>query len=60
MVDYIAETEDQLSRSLGRKVGIEQKRRGGKIVLEFYDSDDREALIANLSRMGRTWEDLIN
>ena len=60
VVDYIAETEDQLSRSLGRKVGIEQKRRGGKIVLEFYDSDDREALIANLSRMGRTWEDLIN
>ena len=56
VVDYIAETEDQLSRSLGRKVGIEQKRRGGKIVLEFYDSDDREALIANLSRMGRTWE----
>lgn len=60
VVDYIAETEDQLSRSLGRKVGIEQKRRGGKIVLEFYDSDDREALIANLSRMGRTWEELIN
>ena len=60
VVDYIAETEDQLSRSLGRKVGIEQKRRGGKIVLEFYDSDDREALIANLSRMGRTWEEIIN
>ena len=59
-VDYIAETEDQLSRSLGRKVGIEQKRRGGKIVLEFYDSDDREALIANLTRMGRTWEEIIN
>ena len=60
VVDYIAETEDQLSRSLGRKGGIEQKRRGGKIVLEFYDSDDREALIANLTRMGRTWEELIN
>ena len=60
VVDYIAETEDQLSRSLGRKVGIEQKRRGGKIVLEFYDSDDREALIANLTRMGRTWEEIIN
>ena len=60
VVDYIAETEDQLSRSLGRKVGIEQKRRGGKIVLEFYDSNDREALIANLSRMGRTWEEIIN
>ena len=60
VVDYIAETEDYLGRSLGRKVGIEQKRRGGKIVLEFYDSDDREALIANLARMGRTWEEIIN
>ena len=60
VVDYIAETEDQLSRSLGRKVGIEQKRRGGTIALEFYDSDDREALIANLTRMGRTWEEIIN
>lgn len=60
MVDYIAETENYLSRSLSRKVGIEQKRKGGKIVLEFYDSDDREALIANLARMGKTWEEIIN
>lgn len=60
VVDYIAETEDYLGRSLGRKVGIEQKRRGGKIVLEFYDNDDREALIANLARMGRTWEEINN
>lgn len=60
MVDYIAETEDYLSRSLSRKVGIEQKRKGGRIVLEYYDSDDREALIANLARMGKSWEELIN
>lgn len=60
MVDYIAETEDYLSRSLSRKVGIEQKRKGGRIVLEFYDSDDREALIANLARMGKSWEEPIN
>ena len=60
MVDYIAETENYLSRSLSRKVGIEQKRKGGKIVLEFYDSDDREALIANLARMGKTWEEIIS
>ena len=33
VVDYIAETEDYLGRSLGRKVGIEQRRRGGKIAL---------------------------
>lgn len=60
VVDYIAETEDYLGRSLGRKVGIEQRRRGGKIALEFYDNDDREALIANLARMGRTWEEINN
>lgn len=60
VVDYIAETEDYLGRSLGRKVGIEQRKRGGKIALEFYDNDDREALIANLARMGRTWEEINN
>ena len=59
MVDYIAETEDFLSRSLSRKVALEQKRKGGRIILEFYDSDDREALISNLARMGRSWEEII-
>ena len=59
MVDYIAETEDYLSRSLARKVALEQKRKGGRIILEFYDSDDREALISNLARMGRSWEEII-
>jgi len=54
-VDYIADTADLLSRSLSRKVNIECGKRGGKIVLEFYDSDDREALINNLNRMGKTW-----
>lgn len=60
MVDYIAETEDMLSRSLSRKVGIEQKRKGGRIILEYYDSDDREALISNLDRMGKSWKELID
>ncbi len=60
MVDYIADTEDYLSRTLSRKVALEQKRRGGRIILEFYDSDDREALIANLARMGRSWEEILN
>ena len=59
MVDYIADTEDYLSRSLSRRVALEQKRKGGRIILEFYDSDDREALIANLARMGRSWEEIL-
>ena len=50
-VDYIAEASDMLSRKLGRKVSIEAGKRSGRIVLEFYDSDDREALIDKLMRM---------
>ena len=50
-VDYIAEASDMLSRKLGRKVSIEAGKRSGRIVLEFYDSDDREALIDRLMRM---------
>lgn len=57
LVDYIAETANQLSSALGRKVSIEMGKKQGRIVLEFYDGDDREALINNLSRMGRTWEE---
>ncbi len=55
VVDYIAETSNMLSSSLARKVSIEQGKRRGKIVLEYYDSDDREALISNLMRMGSSW-----
>ena len=57
VVDYIAETSDFLSRSLARKVAIEQGKKRGKIVLEYYDSDDREALINNLIKMSRNWEE---
>lgn len=56
-VDYIADTADYLSRALARKVNIECGKRSGRIVLEFYDSDDREALIQNLVRMGGTWQE---
>ena len=55
-VDYIADAADYLSRTLSRKVNIECGKRSGRIVLEFYDSDDREALIQNLVRMGGTWQ----
>ena len=58
VVDYIAETADRLSRALSRRVNLDQGKKGGKIVLEFYGADDREALIKNLIRMGKTWEEL--
>lgn len=50
-VNYIADTSDMLSRKLGRKVSIDAGKRTGKIVLEYYDSDDREALIQSLMNM---------
>lgn len=56
-VDYIAELESSLSQKLARKVKLDMGKRGGRIVLEFYGNDDREALIANLERMGATWQE---
>lgn len=50
-VDYAAELSDELSRLLGRKVRLSEGRKGGKIELEYYDANDREALIADLRRL---------
>ena len=58
VVDYIAETENYLSNCLSRKASIEQGKKRGKIVLEFYNDDDREALIHNLIKMSREWEEI--
>lgn len=50
-VNYAAEVSDELSRSLGRRVQLQEGTRGGKIVLDYYDAEDREALIDALRRM---------
>ena len=50
-VDYAAEISDELSKILGRKVKLSDGRKGGHIELEYYDADDREALIAALRRL---------
>ena len=50
-VDYAAEISDELSKILGRKVKLSDGRKGGRIELEYYDADDREALIAALRRL---------
>ena len=49
-VDYAAEVSEHLSRTLGRKVRLVEGRRS-YIELEYYGSDDREALIALLSSL---------
>ena len=52
-VDYLADTEKQLTTSLGRRAQIRDGGKKGKIELEYYGTDDREALIAALLRLGR-------
>ena len=47
-VDYAAEVANRLSLALGRKVKLVDGKKTGKIELEFYGADDREALIEAL------------
>ena len=50
-VDYAAEISNELSKKLGRKVKLIDGKRNGKIELEFYGADDREALIEKLLKL---------
>ena len=50
-VDYAAEVANRLSQSLGRKVRLVDGKKIGRIELEFYGADDREALISALERL---------
>lgn len=54
IVNYLAETEKQLTTTMGRKVLIKDKRRRGKIEIEYYGKDDRETLIEALMALGST------
>ncbi len=44
-VDYAAVMSAQLGEALGRKVNIIDGRKRGRIELEYYGADDREALL---------------
>ena len=50
-VDYAAEVANRLSASLGRKVRLVDGKKIGRIEIEFYGADDREALIQALERL---------
>lgn len=52
-VDYLGECARELENTLGRRVRMTQGRKGGKIELEYYDADDREALLDALKRLPR-------
>ena len=47
-VDYAAVMSTQLGQALGRKVNIVDGRKKGRIELEYYGADDREALLSAL------------
>ena len=51
-IDYLALAAKQLESSLGRKVRMTEGKKGGKIELEYYDADDREALMDALRTIG--------
>ena len=52
-IDYADLMCRQLGQSLGRKVSIMDGRRKGRIVLEYYGADDREALIESLMKLNK-------
>ncbi len=47
-VDYAAQVCQTLGQRLGRRISIVDGRKKGRIVLEYYGADDREALIQAL------------
>ena len=47
-IDYVAECEKSLSRTLGRGVKIVNGKRKGRFELEFYGQDDLQALLEAL------------
>lgn len=51
-IDYLALAAKQLEASLGRKVKMTEGKKGGKIEIDYYDADDREALMDALRSIG--------
>ena len=50
-VDYVAECEKQLSKHLGRGVKIVNGKRKGRFELEFYGTEDLQALLDALMKL---------
>lgn len=48
-VDYLSEAARSLEKSLGRRVTMTENGQRGRIVLEYYGSEDRENLLEALS-----------
>ena len=50
-IDYARELGEELTKILGRKVIIRDKKGKGSIELDYYDADDRERLISKIRKM---------
>lgn len=55
-VDYLGECSRHLEQLLGRRVRMAQGRKSGRIELEYYDADDREALLQALEYMAKHYK----
>jgi len=52
ILDYVAELEERLTKTLGRRAKIVYGPKKGKIEIEYYDQDDFERLYALLAGLG--------
>lgn len=52
-IDYAAQVCQTLGQRLGRRISIVDGRKKGRIVLEYYGADDREALIQSLMKLNK-------
>ena len=50
-IDYAKEASVLLTKKFGRKVRLVEGKKGGKIEFEYYNSDDREALLSQLNSL---------
>ena len=55
-VDDLGECSRHLEQLLGRRVRMAQGRKTGRIELEYYDADDREALLKALEFMAKHYQ----
>lgn len=56
VVNYVREAEKTMTDALGRGVKFQGSQKKGRIALEFYSPDDREALMAALMKMDMPWK----
>ena len=56
LVNYVREAEKTMTDALGRAVKFQGGQKRGRIALEFYSADDREALMQALMKMDKPWK----